>query len=144
MTYTQVNTRAWLYMKYTPVHNMRMSIGDNLQREMDRVGVTQYSLEKLSKVPQPTIQRILKGSDPKASTIKKLAKALGVSSSVILDDGFGAPEFIKVAEVREGYNKQKAHPSVLLIDKAISSGKLTSEELDLVEALSKVLAKALN
>lgn len=146
MTYTQVNTCAWLYKQYTRVHNMHMSISKNLQREMDRVGVTQYSLEKLSKVPQPTIQRILKGSDPKASTVKKLAHALGVSSSMLLDGGFGAGTGAtgKASEPPESYNSSAVHPSLELINKAIITGKLGVDELKLLDALSVVLSKSLN
>jgi transcriptional regulator with XRE-family HTH domain len=144
LPYTKVNTPTWLYKQYTHVHNMHMSISKNLQREMDRVGVTQYSLEKLSKVPQPTIQRILKGSDPKASTVKKLAVALGVPSSVILDEGFNSPEIYKIAEKNLDYDSPPIHPLVIKLNMAINSGKLSSDELNLVEALSTVLVKTLN
>lgn len=67
---------------------MRMCIRYKLKEAMDAKGVSQYRLEKLSKVTQATISRILSGEtlNPSHQTVKKLAKALGISSSSLTDD----------------------------------------------------------
>lgn len=53
----------------------------NIQRIMAEKQWNNYDLEKYSGVPQPTIFRILNGKhkDPRTSTIKKIAEALGVN-----------------------------------------------------------------
>lgn len=67
--------------------NMHMSIKENLKREMDRVGMTQYALEKLSGVKQSSIGRILSGDthSPKEETVRKLAKALNIETGRLMD-----------------------------------------------------------
>lgn len=49
--------------------------------EIDRQGLRQSDLARLSGVPQPTIYRIFNGErpDPQISTLNKLASALGLS-----------------------------------------------------------------
>lgn len=131
-------------MQYTPMHNMQMTISEKLKREMNRVGVTQYSLEKLSTVPQPTIQRILKGSDPKASTIIKLANALGVPSSALLDDAIVLSEIKGVDEDKQIYDVGLINPSVKLLINTINSRKLKKEEIKLIEAVSDLISKDSN
>jgi len=59
---------------------------DNLDKLMTEKGLSQYALAKISGVPQPTIQRALKGSNPRQDTVQKLAKALGRSSSELIGD----------------------------------------------------------
>jgi transcriptional regulator with XRE-family HTH domain len=56
-----------------------MNLSERLREKMDAAGLSQYSLAATSKVPQPTIHRILTGesADPKTRTIKALADALG-------------------------------------------------------------------
>lgn len=68
------------------------TIAENLTREMEIQGVSDYDLEALCeikgcKVSQPTILRIKKGihSDPKPATIKKLATGLGISEARLWD-----------------------------------------------------------
>jgi len=51
----------------------------------DRIGYTQSELAMKSGVRQETISRIEKGRKPQARTLKKLAKALKVSESAILE-----------------------------------------------------------
>jgi transcriptional regulator with XRE-family HTH domain len=48
---------------------------------MTRQGVTEYALGKRSGVPQPTIHGVLSGEsrNPKARTLDRLARALGIS-----------------------------------------------------------------
>ena len=49
----------------------------SLQAVLDRLGLSQNAASKLTGVPQPTINRLLRGSDPKGGTIQKLQKGLG-------------------------------------------------------------------
>jgi hypothetical protein len=53
-----------------------------LQTEMDARGLDPSKLARISKVPQPTIFRILSGEtkDPRTGTVKKLERALGSTS----------------------------------------------------------------
>ncbi len=63
-----------------------MNIGDNLDEAMRARGIeSQVALGKLSGVPQPTIARILKGNTPDIGTAKKLADALQVSITWLID-----------------------------------------------------------
>ena len=64
-----------------------MEIKDNLKNEMDLAGLNPYDLQKLSKVPQPTIHRILTGESkfPRADTLKKLAQAMNISHNILID-----------------------------------------------------------
>jgi transcriptional regulator with XRE-family HTH domain len=66
---------------YAVTHTSDVKIGENLRKEMDRQGVTEYALGKRSGVPQPTIHRILTGEsrNPKARTLDRLARTLGMS-----------------------------------------------------------------
>lgn len=82
------NTYPWLQAKSKRVHTMRMCIRYKLQKEMDRLGLSGYKLAKLSGVNQPNISRILNGEtlNPGQEIVSKLAKALGVSSGVLMDE----------------------------------------------------------
>lgn len=74
------NTPALLFHSHASAHNLGMPTiyAERLGALMKERGENPYSLEKLSKVPQPTIQRILKGTtkNPKADTLLALAVAL--------------------------------------------------------------------
>lgn len=67
-----------------------MPIREVLQRLMDEQDENPHSLSIKSKVPQPTIFRILQGTsvDPRRSTVEKLARALGVDAECFYS---GAP-----------------------------------------------------
>lgn len=69
---------------------------ENLMREMKSRGWNSYDLARASKVPQSTIHRALSGehSDPRSTTIKKLALGLGISESKLrgFDESLGQPE----------------------------------------------------
>jgi transcriptional regulator with XRE-family HTH domain len=53
----------------------------NLKKEMDAKGLNATALSEKSGVPQPTIQRFLSGThgDPRSTTVRKLAKGLGIT-----------------------------------------------------------------
>lgn len=74
----QVNTLS----HYSLMNNPYMEFKEWLQAEMDKRQMTPSELARLSKVPQPTIFRILSGEtqDPRTNTAKKLERALGVES----------------------------------------------------------------
>ena len=71
---------------YTETFTKKMTIKNNLAELMEREKLTQYGLERKSKVPQPTIQRLLSGEtcSPKVSTLEKLAEALSSSIDEIV------------------------------------------------------------
>lgn len=71
----------------TPLHsheknNDHMELKEWLKAEMGARGINPSELARTSKVPQPTIFRILSGEtkDPRAGTLRKLERALGVRS----------------------------------------------------------------
>lgn len=68
---------------HTRAYIRAMTIGHRLDLAMQAAGfISQKTLEEASRVPQPTISRILKNTGkkgPEASTIKSLADACGVS-----------------------------------------------------------------
>ena len=57
----------------------------NLEKEMASREWNAYVLSDRSGVPQPTIQRFLKGKigDPRADTVRKLANGLGITESTL-------------------------------------------------------------
>lgn len=61
------------------MNNLGMKFRDWLRQEMEASELSQAELARLSKVPQPTIQRILSGEtpDPRGSTIEKIRLILG-------------------------------------------------------------------
>ncbi|ECE6726404.1 MULTISPECIES: helix-turn-helix domain-containing protein [Acinetobacter] len=64
-----------------------MSVGRNIKKVCDQVGITNRELARLSKIPESTINTIIADkSDPKASNLKKIIIALGVSADTILFD----------------------------------------------------------
>ncbi|MCT9356980.1 helix-turn-helix transcriptional regulator [Acinetobacter baumannii] len=64
-----------------------MGISTNIKRLCRELNINQKELAKLASLPASTISSALKeGSDPRASTIKKIAIALGVSSDMLLFD----------------------------------------------------------
>lgn len=58
-----------------------MGLKENLQQKMDAAGLNPHSLASKTKVPQPTIHRILDGTskDPRRATLGPLAKFFGVT-----------------------------------------------------------------
>ena len=73
-----VNTPA----HYLLANNASMDFKDWLQAEMDARHIGPSDLARMSRVPQPTIFRILSGEtkDPRTGTVKKIERALGVES----------------------------------------------------------------
>jgi phage repressor protein C with HTH and peptisase S24 domain len=71
----------------------------NLEKEMMLKSWNAYDLANKSSVPQPTIQRFLKGKigDPRAATVRKLAKGLGTTEAALR--GFDNAELSGVATV---------------------------------------------
>lgn len=67
---------------YLLTNNGRMEFKDWLQAEMDARKIGPSELARLSKVPQPTIFRILSGEtkDPRTGTVKRIERALGIQS----------------------------------------------------------------
>lgn len=91
--YTQTNLmsiRNPFYSLEPPIRIIRrMELAERLKRAMmKRDNISQYALAKLSGVPQPTINRILKGlsKEPKRSTLDLLADKLGVSRDWLISE----------------------------------------------------------
>ncbi|MCG9054413.1 helix-turn-helix domain-containing protein [Laribacter hongkongensis] len=65
-----------------------MAIKDTLKALMEQRGITQNELGEKTKVPQPTIFRILSGEskDPRHSTVKPLADFFGVTVAQLRGD----------------------------------------------------------
>lgn len=64
-----------------------MSVSANIRRLCKELNISQKDLAKLASLPASTISSALKeGSDPRASTIKNIVIALGVSSDMVLFD----------------------------------------------------------
>lgn len=64
-----------------------MSISANIKRLCKELNINQKELAKLASLPASTVSTALKeNSDPRASTIKNIVIALGVSSDMILFD----------------------------------------------------------
>lgn len=73
---------------YTRTYICSMGIATRLDRMMkERKVKGQSALSRLSGVPQPTIARVLKGTTdtPELSTVKKLAAALGVTATWLVE-----------------------------------------------------------
>ena len=64
--------------------NEKTTIGDNIKKYRDKLGISQDVLSKRANLAFHTIAKIEAGStpDPRIETVKKIADALGVS----LDD----------------------------------------------------------
>lgn len=64
-----------------------MSVGENIARLCKELGVNGQELAKLTKMKASTIYDVMKeGSNPSASTLKKIIIALGVSADMVLFD----------------------------------------------------------
>ena len=61
---------------------MNQNYGNAIAEEMKRQGVSQGELSRMTGIPQPTIFRIVSGEteNPRASTLHKLASALGMNT----------------------------------------------------------------
>ncbi|MFP4895164.1 helix-turn-helix domain-containing protein [Paraburkholderia sp. EG304] len=87
--------------EYARAYSPAMNIGDNLDKAMKARAIeSQKALERLSGVPQPTINRILKGNTPDIGTAKKLADALGISVTWLIDQSGVGPNS-SISEARE-------------------------------------------
>jgi len=65
-----------------------MRLGERIQKLRESRNWSQQELEEISQVPQSSISRIEKGVllNPGVETMRKLAKALGVPVSVLLEE----------------------------------------------------------
>lgn len=64
-----------------------MSVSSNIKRMCKELNINQKELAKMSCLSPSTVSSALKeGSDPRASTIKNIVIALGVSSDMVLFD----------------------------------------------------------
>lgn len=83
---TESNTLTCFPGIPTGRHNLRMkAAGEILAEMMSERGFSHNELARRSGVPQPTITRIVNGSEPEIATLKKLAPALGVDVSLFLE-----------------------------------------------------------
>ncbi|BBB59924.1 hypothetical protein UNDKW_1651 [Undibacterium sp. KW1] len=107
--YVNTLTHSNLRDDYAPAYSLPMNIGSRLDQAMKDAGhISQAALSRASGVPQPTINRILKGTAvaPESSTLKKLAMACKVSFSWLVgesDDNAAPPQHHKVSEELSTY-----------------------------------------
>jgi transcriptional regulator with XRE-family HTH domain len=100
---------------YTHVDNRAMNIStvsSRLDEAMTKAGFSQSGLARASGVPQPTINRILKGPNkrgPETDTLRKLAQACNVSFDW-LNEGIGQPARSGPARVAELPTAQQVQP----------------------------------
>ena len=81
-------------MKYNKVlktrlllRNFRMSVGQNIKKLCEKLGISGKELAQLSKVPASTIYSILSDkADPTATNLKKIVITLGVTADMVLFD----------------------------------------------------------
>ena len=139
---------------YPPPYMCPMSIATRLDRLMKAKKVrSQSSLARLSGVPQPTINRILKGQTdtPEFGTVKKLAAALGVQSTWLAEGpGDDPPVSATGAEVPDAQVYDSALGSAELLKSASQAinDRVRTAQVEaahhLIEALpSAVLSKLL-
>jgi phage repressor protein C with HTH and peptisase S24 domain len=87
MRNTQMNSS--LCVAYTHTYSLPMTISSRLDQAMQKAGVvSQSALARASGVPQPTINRILKGTGkkgPETNTIAALAQACNVTAQWLID-----------------------------------------------------------
>lgn len=101
-----MRTNRNLRESYTHADNRAMNISTvstRLDEAMTKAGFSQSSLARASGVPQPTINRILKGPNkrgPETDTIRKLAQACNVSFDW-LNEGIGDVSRVAHGKVRE-------------------------------------------
>jgi len=101
-----------------------MSIANRLDEAMQRAGFkSQSALSRASGIPQPTINRILKGGGtkgPETSTIQKLATATGVSFSWLHEGTEDEHEDADITAIVKMLKKLDAH------DRSRMRGKIES------------------
>jgi transcriptional regulator with XRE-family HTH domain len=110
---------------YSRMYSAGMTIGNRLDQAMQMANIpSQSALARASGVPQPTINRILKGAGkngPETETVKKLAAACNVSFEW-LNEAIGDP-------VR---SKKHAEPSKEF--KVVDTSVTADEIFDLLES----------
>ena len=127
-----VNTRMNenLQGNYSCAYIRRMNIGDRLDKAMKSAGYkTQQALAVAAGIPQPTVNRILKGGGkrgPETETIKRLAGACGVTFAWLTGEQPDEP--MEKAELRIAEPKVEyvVAPKMRLI-------YVTEEELDILQ-----------
>ncbi len=75
------------YMGKTAPQNTGADFGRRVAKEMERLGVTQGQLAAACRCSQPVISSLVKGKtpDPKATTVVRIARALGMSSETLFE-----------------------------------------------------------
>lgn len=117
LAHRYVNTSAdrLLQEDYSCAYSSPMNTGTRLDQAMREAGFkSQSALSRASGVPQPTINRILKGTaiEPESATLRKLASACRVSFSWLsgADNEKGSTQNHSVAEDRHVYGaRQNIH-----------------------------------
>ena len=94
-----------LCVGYTRAYSFKMTISTRLDQAMQAAGiVSQSALARASGVPQPTINRILKGSGkkgPETNTVVQLAQACNVTAQWLMD-GTGPMSRVAADDALEG------------------------------------------
>lgn len=75
------------------------TVGTRLRELMEAAELSENELARRAGVPQPTIHRILKGTSksPRASSLEKIAAALGTTSSYLAYGDTGRPPYLATA-----------------------------------------------
>lgn len=86
-----------------------MSIAKNIQKRSKELGIGMNELAFLANLPKRTIHSIWTGesSDPRASSLKKIAIALGTTTDKLLFDDDENEEMLAMIREFETLNKDK-------------------------------------
>lgn len=127
---------------YSRMYSARMTIGDRLDKAMKDAKIeSQSALARVSRVPQATISRILKGGGkkgPETETIKKLAAACNVSFEWLNEGGEHSRR--KAGELQEVRPVEPERPGGATADELIEL--LTGYNLGSVKERASMMALA--
>ena len=63
----------------------RYALGNNIDKRLREIGMTQYRLAKKLGINQGTLSKWMNGRDPKASMIYRISKILGVTMEELME-----------------------------------------------------------
>jgi len=103
-----------------------MKVQQNLQYLLLKTGSTPTALSFATKIPQPTIHRILKGEskDPRTSTLDALASHFHVSASDLRDVDLRERDLIDGESVLSGIKDSELPPEIYGMLDSLSAAQL--------------------
>ena len=101
-----------------------MEFSQWLQSEMEKRGLTNYRISRLSGVHQTTIENLLAGAKPQIETERKIREAISKLDSETENPPVDDERFLPLAERREALSRAGIH---IMLD---ADAKVTEEQLD--------------